>query len=733
MAYFVTGGTGFIGRRLIARLAAHEVVYVLVREGSRARFEAQRSAAGQDPARVVAVTGDISAPALGVAAPEIAALRGGIRHVYHLAALYDITAAGPENAAANVAGTGHALDFAAAVGCGCFHHVSSIAAAGLYSGTFTEAMFDEATGLEHPYFRTKHDGEARVRAETRFAWRIYRPGMVVGDSATGAIDKIDGPYYFFKLLQKLRSGWPSWLPLVGLEGGWANLVPVDFVVRALEHLSQLPGHDGECFHLTDPRPRRLGEVLNVFAKAAHAPQATIRIDPKLIERLPPDLAAVAAFEPVRRIVEELLDGLAVPREALGFLNYPTRFDCERTSALLAPAGIRVPPLEDYAWRLWDYWERHLDPDLSLDRSLGGAVRDKIVLITGGSSGIGRASAIRIADAGGKVLLVARDPVKLEEVRALIAARGGTVHCYPGDLTDASASSRLIGQALAEHGRVDILVNNAGRSIRRGIREAYDRFHDYERVMQLNYFATVRLTLAVLPSMVARGAGHIVNISSISALANPPRFSAYTASKAALEGFTRCAAGEFAEAGIAFTIINMPLVRTPMIAPTRIYEQMPTIAPEEAADLVAEAVIRRLQRPDGQHVEDPVPGAPERVDERLRARPLDPDDAHRQFLLARQHEAADRQRLVGRERGDQRERVLALRGVEGHAQAALRGRKQAHEGAKQVRLRDQPDQAPVAHDRQCAELAVAHQDRGRLDRLLRAHRGELAAEQLADAR
>jgi NAD(P)-dependent dehydrogenase (short-subunit alcohol dehydrogenase family) len=596
MAYFVTGGTGFIGRRLIARLAARDVVYVLVRPGSRARFESQRAEAGLDPGRVVAVAGDLGAAALGVAPAERAALKGRIGHLYHLAALYDITAAAPEAAAANVAGTEQALEFAAAVGCECFHHVSSIAAAGLYPGTFTESMFDEATGLEHPYFRTKHDGEALVRAERRFRWRVYRPGMVVGDSTTGAIDKIDGPYFFFKLLQKLRSGWPSWLPVVGLEGGWVNLVPVDFVVHALEHLSHLPGHDGECFHLTDPRPRRLGEVLNVFARAAHAPQASIRIDPKLLERVPPELAAaVAGFEPVRRVFEELLEGLAVPRAALEFINFPTRFDCTAATALLAPAGIRVPPLEDYAWRLWDYWERHLDPDLSLDRSLGGAVRDKVVLITGGSSGIGRATAVRVADAGATVLLVARDPARLEEVRELIAARGGAVHAYPCDLTDAGATAALVERLLAAHGRVDVLINNAGRSIRRGIREAYDRFHDYERLIQLNYFAGVRLTLALLPQMVERGAGHVINISSIGVLANPPRFSAYVSSKAALEAFTRCAAAEFADAGVAFTVINMPLVRTPMIAPTRIYEQMPTISPEEAAELVAEAVIRRPQR------------------------------------------------------------------------------------------------------------------------------------------
>ena len=595
MAYFVTGGTGFIGSRLVAALAARDVVYVLVRRPSLPAFDAARAAAGLTAERVIAVAGELAAPALGVGTAELAALRGRVVHFYHLAALYDITASAEDAVRANVQGTGNALDFAAAVGCECFHHVSSIAAAGLYAGTFTETMFDEATGLEHPYFRTKHDGEAKVRAERRLPWRVYRPGMVVGSSIDGTIDKIDGPYYFFKLLQKLRTRWPSWLPVVGFEGGWINLVPVDFVVRALLHLSHLPGHDGECFHLTDPRPRRLGETLNVFAKAAHAPQAVIRLDPKLLAQVPPLLTAAASLELVKRLSRQLLDSIGVPEDVLKFLNFPTRFDCQRTTALLAPAGIRVPPLEDYAWRLWDHWERQLDPDLSLDRSLGGAVSGRIVLITGASSGIGRASALRIAEAGGTVLLVARDAAKLAEVAATIRERGGSAHAYPCDITDAVASAALAARVLAGHGRVDVLINNAGRSIRRGVRETYERFHDYERLMQLNYFAAVRLTLAFLPAMTANGRGQVINISSIGVLTSAPRFSAYNASKAALEAFSRCAAAEYADQGVVFTVINMPLVRTPMIAPTRIYDQLPTIAADEAADMVAEAVIHRPQR------------------------------------------------------------------------------------------------------------------------------------------
>jgi NAD(P)-dependent dehydrogenase (short-subunit alcohol dehydrogenase family) len=148
--------------------------------------------------------------------------------------------------------------------------------------------------------------------------------------------------------------------------------------------------------------------------------------------------------------------------------------------------------------------------------------------------------------------------------------------------------------LAEHGGVDVLVNNAGRSIRRSIDLSHDRFHDFERTMQLNYFAVVRLTMALMASLMERG-GHVVNISSIGVLSNAPRFSAYVASKAAMEAWTRCAGAEYADRGVTFTIINMPLVRTPMIAPTKIYDQVPVATPEEAADMIAEAITDRPKR------------------------------------------------------------------------------------------------------------------------------------------
>ena len=597
MAYFVTGATGFIGRYLVERLLARgKRVHVLVRPQSMQKFEAMRGQWGPHASRVVPIAGDLAEPNLGVSTADLRKLTGKVEHLFHLAAIYDLKAGADEQESANVVGTDHAMQFAETVRAGCFHLVSSIAAAGLYKGTFRENMFEEASGLDHPYFRTKHESEALVRSRCKRPWRVYRPGLVVGHSQTGQADKIDGPYYFFKMIQKLRHSLPAWFPLIGVEGGYINLVPVDFVVAAMDHLAHLEGQDGQCFHLIDPRQRRVGEVLNIFARAGHAPTMAFRIDPKLLEMIPVGVSAsLAGYRPLQQVIDTVLRDLQIPRDVLQFSNWQTRFDSTRSQRLLEGTEIRVPPLEDYAWRLWDYWERHLDPDLSLDRSLDGTVRGKVVLVTGGSSGIGLAAAGRCADAGAKVVIVARDPEKLEAARVKMAEHGGTVFAYQCDIADNQACDALARTVLAEHGGVDVLVNNAGRSIRRSIDLSYDRFHDYERTMQLNYFAVVRLTMALLPSMLARGSGHVVNISSIGVLSNAPRFSAYVASKAAMEAWTRCAAAEFADRGVSFSIINMPLVRTPMIAPTKIYEQVPVATPEEAADMVAEAIIDRPKR------------------------------------------------------------------------------------------------------------------------------------------
>ncbi|WP_374248219.1 SDR family oxidoreductase [Thermomonas sp.] len=597
MSYFITGGTGFIGRFLIDHLLKHKgTIHVLVRKGSKKKFDALVRDRGWDPKRVLAVQGDMTAPACGVAPAQVRALAGHVKHFFHLAAVYDMAASAESQQAANIGGTRHALDLAAAMKAGCFHHTSSIAAAGMYPGVFREDMFEEAEGLDDPYLRTKHDSEGLVRAEKRIKWRIYRPGMVVGHSQTGEIDKIDGPYYFFTLIKKLRQTLPPWMPMLGLEGGRINIVPVDFVAAAMDHIAHKPRLDGHCFHLTDPDPLRAGEVINTFARAGHAPEMTMRIDARMFAFIPGGVRmAVGSLPPVRRFVGMLLRDFRIPKGVLKFIVYPTRFDNRETERALKGSGITVPRLEDYAWRLWDYWERHLDPDLFIDRSLKGKVGGKVVVITGGSSGIGLATAQKVAAAGATTVIVARGEEELFKARDEMKAGGGKVFAYTADLADMADCDRLVATILKDHGHVDILVNNAGRSIRRSIEASYDRFHDFERTMQLNYFGSIRLIMGFMPTMVQRRKGHIINISSIGVLANSPRFSAYVASKAALDAFSRCAQGELSGKGISFTTINMPLVKTPMIAPTKMYDSVPTLSPEEAADLVVKGIIERSSR------------------------------------------------------------------------------------------------------------------------------------------
>ncbi|MGE5104115.1 MAG: SDR family oxidoreductase [Betaproteobacteria bacterium] len=597
MAYFVTGATGFIGSYLLPRLIAREGrIHVLVREGSLERLALLRAAWGVDDKRVVAVVGDLTAPGLGIAAADRRKLAGKVRHFFHLAAIYDIQASAEAQFAANVEGTRHAVAFAEAIGAGCFHHVSSIAAAGLYEGVFREDMFEEAEELDHPYFRTKHEAEGVVRRECSRPFRIYRPGFVVGHSKTGQIDKIDGPYYFFKAIQKMRELLPPWMPTIGVEGGRINIVPVDYVVDALDFIAHKRGLDGKCFHLTDPAPHRVGEVLNIFAQAAHAPRMTMRINAKLFGFIPaPILYGLGSLAPVKRAMRVVLNDLGIPRDVLPFINWPTRYDNREAAKALKGSGIAVPPLASYAVKIWDYWERNLDPDLFIDRSLAGRVRGKVVVVTGASSGIGRATAVKLAEAGARVVLVARGEEKLVETKREIDAMGGSAVVFTADLADMRSCDALVRRVLDELGTCDFLINNAGRSIRRGIMHSFDRFHDFERTMQLNYFGAIRLILGFLPGMIEQRAGQIINISSIGVLSNAPRFSAYVASKSALDAFSACAASEFLDKNISFTTINMPLVRTPMIAPTRMYENLPTLSPEEAADLIVEAIVHRPVR------------------------------------------------------------------------------------------------------------------------------------------
>jgi len=340
----------------------------------------------------------------------------------------------------------------------------------------------------------------------------------------------------------------------------------------------------------------VGTALNTFAKAAHAPQMAMRIDQNLTNAVPKAVrSGVMALPTVKKIRNQILGDLGIPPDAMEVRDFRCTFDARDTQRALKGTGIAVPPLDTYAPKLWDYWERNLDPDLFRDRSLATAIKGKRILITGASSGIGLETALKVGEAGGEVILVARTREKLEEVAKQVEEVGGKAHVHPADLSDLDDLDRMAQEVLEVHGGVDILINNAGRSIRRSVARSYDRFHDFERTMQLNYFAGLKLILAFLPGMRERKSGHVIHVSSIGVQTNTPRFSAYVASKSALDAFMRCTAPECVADNVKFTTIYMPLVRTPMIAPTDIYKAFPTLTPDEAAIMLTDAMIDKPKR------------------------------------------------------------------------------------------------------------------------------------------
>jgi NAD(P)-dependent dehydrogenase (short-subunit alcohol dehydrogenase family) len=590
MACFVTGGTGLIGRSLIERLLARgSSIYVLVRPESAEKFERLRTSWGAGAGRVVAVPGDLLDDGLVASGPE------PIEHFFHLAALQDYASL-DETALhqTNVEGTRRALALARSLGAETFHHLSTWGVSGAYDGVFREEMFDEGIESTLPYFRSKREAEAVVRSECRLEFRIYRPGIVVGRSDTGEVDSADGLYYLFKALQTVADGFPRWFPMPGGDGGHLNVVPVDYVAGALDTLAHQDTGAGRCHHLTNPADDRFGEVIETLAHAARAPSFSLRLDARMLELVPARVRQhVFRFFPSARMTAgSFMDMLGVPSQLMEMAEHPTRYDCSETTRALEEAGIRCPPLADYVHRLWAYWESHLDPDLCLDSSLEGAVSRKTVLVTGASSGIGKASSRKFAAAGAKVLLVARSAEKLAEIQSGIEAEGGEAQSYPTDLSDTEACQVLVQKVLADHGAVDILVNNAGHSISRLLTDSFERLHDYERTMALNYFGPVALCLGLLPAMRERGFGQIINVLSLGVQVVGPGFSAYCASKTALETFSNGVRLELADDGIHVTNIYMGLVHTPMSAPSKMFNELNGLSPEGAADLVCRAAIDR---------------------------------------------------------------------------------------------------------------------------------------------
>ncbi|WP_370063773.1 SDR family oxidoreductase [Mycobacterium sp. MAA66] len=588
MRYVVTGGTGFIGRRVVSRILESRddaEVWILVRRASLSRFEQLAADWGT---RAKPLVGELTSADLGLTDEALAEL-GPVDHLVHCAAIYDMTADAESQRAANVEGTRAVIELSRRTGA-TLHHVSSIAVAGNFRGEFTEDDFDVSQELPTPYHQTKFEAEQLVRATTGLRYRVYRPAVVVGDSRTGEMDKIDGPYYFFGMLSRL-SVLPKFTPMMVPDTGRTNIVPVDYVVDAIVHLMHTDGQDGQAFHLTSPKAIGLKDIYRGVARAAGLPPLRGTL-PKAAAA--PVLGATGRAKVLRNMAATQL---GIPAEVLDVVDLAPTFTSDRTVAALRGSGISLPEFSSYAPKLWEYWAEHLDPDRARRDDPRGPLVGRNVIITGASSGIGRASAIAVAERGGRVFALARSADALDELVDEIRQLGGEAYAFTCDVADGSSVEHTVKDILGRFGHVDYLVNNAGRSIRRSVSNSTDRFHDYERVMAVNYFGSVRMVLALLPHWRERKFGHVVNVSSAGVQANSPKYSAYIPSKAALDAFAEVVGTETLSDHITFTNIHMPLVQTPMIAPSKRLNPTPPITPEHAAAMVVRGLVDKPARID----------------------------------------------------------------------------------------------------------------------------------------
>jgi thioester reductase-like protein/short-subunit dehydrogenase involved in D-alanine esterification of teichoic acids len=590
MRYVVTGGTGFIGRRVVSRLLdarPDAQVWVLVRRQSLGRFERLATEWGE---RAKPLVGEL--PELTLTPETIAELGGPQRrvdHLVHCAAIYDITAGEAEQRAANVEGTRAVIELAQRLNA-TFHHVSSIAVAGDFAGEYTEDDFDVGQQLPTPYHQTKFEAELLVRSAPGLRYRIYRPAVVVGDSRTGEMDKVDGPYYFFGVLAKLAV-LPSLTPILLPDTGRTNVVPVDYVVDALVALMHAEGRDGQTFHLTAPKTIGLRGIYRGIAKAAGLPPLRGSLPRSVVT---PVLKVSGRTKVLRNMAATQL---GIPAEVLDVVDLAPTFVSDETRKALHGTNIEVPEFASYAPKLWRYWAKHLDPDRARRDNKAGPLVGRHVIITGASSGIGRASAIAVAERGATVFALARNADALDKLVAEIRVNGGQAYAFSCDVTDSVSVEHTIKDILGRFDHVDYLVNNAGRSIRRSVVNSTERLHDYERVMAVNYFGAVRMVLALLPHWRERRFGHVVNVSSAGVQARNPKYSSYLPTKAALDAFADVVASETLSDHITFTNIHMPLVRTPMIVPSQRLNPVPAISPERAAAMVVRGLVDKPARID----------------------------------------------------------------------------------------------------------------------------------------
>jgi thioester reductase-like protein/NADP-dependent 3-hydroxy acid dehydrogenase YdfG len=566
VTYFVTGATGTLGRHLVAELLARREgqVAVLVPHESLPRLSQLQRRRWQSE-RIEPVVGDLTAPYLGVDPAWIEEHKGTVSGFFSVGAAYDVTASPERNEQVVVVGTRSAVTLAAALGADTLHHVSSVAVAGDYRGVFDETMFDEGQSLPSAYHRTAFDAERIVREECTIPWRIYRPSIVVGSSQTGAMDAVDGPYYLFPSLKRLRDV-PDSIPLVSVDLGDANVVPADYVASALDHLASVEGLDGQTFHLVNPEPQSTVDAINTLASAAGAPRFAVPIDRTVTAALPQALVPISLLTtalrspPAQRVLAHTIGRLGIPPAVITDLAFTATFAAGHTERATAGSGIVCPSLESYAAAIWDYWELHLDPAAARDVALRKALQERKVVVTGATSSLGRAMALKIAQAGGTSVLVGGSTEDLEETAAEVEETGSVTSVFAGDLADLEALDALTERIVDEHPLIDIVVNLAGYSSTAPLPVASSGFSDLDRTIQVDFLGPVRIVGGLLPALRASEDGHLVNVGPAERRAAFSTPASSAAARAAFDAWSRAVSSELSDDGIRLTSLHVPEIR-----------------------------------------------------------------------------------------------------------------------------------------------------------------------------
>ncbi|KZX58066.1 hypothetical protein A3709_20865 [Halioglobus sp. HI00S01] len=581
----VTGATGFLGTQIVDRLLTeggtelHLVVRNQETKSAVAKIGLWRESADRTSSSITLHNLDLTQEF------EIPAEARGAKHVFHCAGLYDMSAPEALLFDVNVKGTENLLNaLSRADFKGVFHHVSTLAVAGDYSGKFKEAMFDEKQNFKHPYSESKYVSELRVREERNFETRIYRPAAIMGDSNTGYADRFDGLYYMLNPLKSLLATMPKLLPLP-LPRGLAKmaLVTVDFAANSIVDIA-MSDTEENTFHITDGKNYDMADIVKAYVEEIDPRRTILRIESwmimPMIERWIKPFAKLKTIDNLRASYERLCN---IPTGAFDGFNPNLTVDASRTLAIAESKGRNVPTLKTYAKTTMAYFNSQEENVRRLTNEK--YVSGRKVVVTGASSGIGESLAYQLSAMGAEIVLVSRTEKDLNRVADQIQIQGGTAHVVQADLGDRDSVANLIETIKRDHSDVTMLFNNAGVSVRKRIDERLDRPDDLYRTAEVNYLGPACLMLGLIPLFKANGQGHIINSLSTVASYPVPRFGAYSASKAALGAWSQVTAIEYMADNIYTTDVYLPLVRTRMIEGTSEYQDSDysyMIGPEKAA-------------------------------------------------------------------------------------------------------------------------------------------------------